>query len=409
MCGIMGFVGKSKNPTRSYELATSLLRETQARGQDATGFYSVGSSGIIDHFKIDKEAEYFVKKSQAWKRRCPDSICLIGHARASTHGTELKNINNHPHVTDDNQLALVHNGVISSYAYIAKTNNLNLQGQCDSEVLLRLIEAKEDTVEGIKFAFEEIEMGFSNMACLVSDIRNTDHPVFYAFRNRNPILFIDLRKELGQYFFCSEINIWEAAVRRSGMNKKVQNAKTESVPQDKIWKIDSKTMKIEKITVEALGNLQLYNRYNKINSQITTVSPTINSSIFLENKDEEYESEIDDLCNLFDDIKEATERVMILTRDHDYKKEKETIEFDIIRKRLEPILNSLEELEQNIPTVLDIDKDDDDDGDTISGEMSASSIYHVTEEAGARVNSDDEFDLCHSGIPGIPDCNFQIT
>jgi len=48
MCGIMGFVGKSTNQNRTYELATNILRETQMRGRDATGFYSIDKSGLID-------------------------------------------------------------------------------------------------------------------------------------------------------------------------------------------------------------------------------------------------------------------------------------------------------------------------------------------------------------------------
>ena len=190
MCGIMGFVGKSSNEIRTYELATNLLRETRQRGQDATGFYSIDSDGVIDWYKNDVDASQFVHY-KSWKHRCPSAKVLIGHARMSTHGTEKKDINNHPHVSDDQRLAMVHNGIISTFMGIASKCNLSLQSQCDSEVILRLIESRPSIVSGIRKVFKESQTNYGNFACLAANIQDNGQTYYYAFKNRsNPITFI---------------------------------------------------------------------------------------------------------------------------------------------------------------------------------------------------------------------------
>lgn len=403
----MGFVGQSKNPTRSYELATNLLRETKIRGTDATGFYSVGKDGFIDFFKTDKAADDFVKKSRAWNKRCPDAICLIGHARATTHGTELKNINNHPHISEDNQLALVHNGIISSHEYIAHQNALDLQGECDSEVLLRLVEAEKDALFGIQKIYTETEYGYSGMACFMSDIRKSDHPIFYAFRNSNPILFIDLREELGQYFFCSTKYIWDEAVKKSGMNKKIKNVETIIVPTHEIWKIDSKTLDIEKINVPTSNGT--FN-YNYRQDKKTIMSPRSNgksfSTTFVEN-DDEYDQEIVNLTNMLQDIQDAASKALNTIASHNCALSGERISLSEIRESLEPILNTLEDIDINLPTYIDVKTKDvefedidvkslDDEDDTLSpvtGDVSHKTMVDLCSRVGHEMATRPDLDL----------------
>jgi len=256
MCGVVGFVGKSINPTRTYELITNLLKETKIRGTNATGFYSIDDAGLIDWYKIDKPADEFVK-CRAWKNQCPNAIALIAHARLTTHGTEKKEINNHPHMSEDMKIALVHNGIISNYNAIAQKKNIDLKGECDSEVLIRLMEQATDATSGIHEIFKEIRYG--SMACLSIDFRE-QNPFFYAFRNyATPIHFVDLRDEFGIYVFCSTKHIWDSAVQVSGFGRLLRDKIPIEIPAHEIWRVNSNTLQIEKIKTQESSSSDLWN------------------------------------------------------------------------------------------------------------------------------------------------------
>ena len=56
MCGILGFIGKSKVPETSKRLITSLFKITQSRGVDASGFYCSSD--------FNKKQVFFYKEPQ---------------------------------------------------------------------------------------------------------------------------------------------------------------------------------------------------------------------------------------------------------------------------------------------------------------------------------------------------------
>ena len=68
---------------------------------------------------------------------------LVGHTRFATHGSVTDSVNNHPHLYANAEVvgAVTHNGVISHHEHIAKTNDLTMQGECDSEIIARLLES----------------------------------------------------------------------------------------------------------------------------------------------------------------------------------------------------------------------------------------------------------------------------
>ena len=58
---------------------------------------------------------------------------LIAHGRMSTNTVSLDNT--HPFVSDDNQISLIHNGVVND------EGNIKVRTDCDSEIMLRYFEA----------------------------------------------------------------------------------------------------------------------------------------------------------------------------------------------------------------------------------------------------------------------------
>ncbi len=261
MCGIMGFVGKSKNASQTYKLATNLLNETQIRGKDATGFYSVSNNDKVSWFKKNIKATDFTQYDP-WKRKCPESKILIGHTRLATHGTENDIINNHPHVSNNNKTAIIHNGIIFDYLKIAQEYNINLKSKCDSEIILRLIESETDIILGIKKVFKTCKSG--SFACFVASIEKNEKSYYYLFRNQgSPISFIDLKNKLGQYFFCSTQNLWNN-IKNYDNTEFIENTNAINIPAFEIWKIDSNNLNIEKhyIEHEIVENKSFYPSYN---------------------------------------------------------------------------------------------------------------------------------------------------
>src|SRR4051812_14608371 len=119
MCGILGFIGKSKDTEASWSIANALMLKTEVRGSDATGFWA--SERGTDRVFFDKEA---VKSSvyidrPIWNNKFRQSNCdiLLAHCRQCSVGVgnEKCNRNNHPHASTDRSLALVHNGRVPEY------------------------------------------------------------------------------------------------------------------------------------------------------------------------------------------------------------------------------------------------------------------------------------------------------
>jgi hypothetical protein len=251
MCGIVGMVGRPLNPEQSYNLITNLLKETRIRGRDATGHFSVNLDGDCEMFKLPVVTDQYVKLNP-WQRVSNGTTALIGHARYTTHGSAKNNDNNHPFVTGTGNLAIVHNGVIKDYH--KHKSDYKLQTECDSEILLHTIAKQSNVITGIKKVFEIFGEG-GDFACEVI-YRNpkTGNATFYIFREPGrPAYFIDASKELGQYFFCSDDDIWKDAVQKSGLTNELKDLKPVQVPTYEIWKIDSTTLEIQKTKIEGVN------------------------------------------------------------------------------------------------------------------------------------------------------------
>ena len=254
MCGIMGYVGTSKDPELTHRLATQLLVATQSRGRDATGFYALDDALRPQMFKRDVFASQFVKLAP-WEtvRGMP---VLIGHCRATTNGSERNNINNHPHVSDDNSLAVVHNGIVSSFRSIAARNRLTLKSECDTEVLLRLIESKPDPLAGIQLAIAE--SGYGSAACLVVKVDAGVARVFAYKDGYMPVSVIDLREPLGQLFFASTPDLFRTSARVIGLGNDYIDAPVKTLDANEIVQVTFPEMVTSKFTATGSKRQQSY-------------------------------------------------------------------------------------------------------------------------------------------------------
>jgi len=256
MCGVTGMIGvplHEQAAKLSYQLNTELLKLTVQRGSHATGTYALlppsegREKNRVFIYKLDAPSPQFVG-TKKWKGMSTESpFVLLGHCRFATHGDFKEHINNHPHFSEDKKLAIVHNGVISGYETLKR--KFPCTGECDSEVILRIIESEDAVIAGIQKTFDEIS---GSMACLLTEYDTENMVVrFHAFRNDgNPLVYIDLREELGQIFFASTEDIAKKGLKNSGMPKKVREKAVVEIPSYEIWTIDQNGMEFDKIEIE---------------------------------------------------------------------------------------------------------------------------------------------------------------
>ena len=136
MCGIIGFVGRQE----AAPVLLDGLERMEYRGYDSAGVAVRSESKGLQ-----------VKKSKGRLQVLSDlthggadleGTLGIGHTRWATHG-EPNDVNAHPHVSENGQIALVHNGIIENYLEI-KEHLMKLgvifTSDTDSEVVAQLLE-----------------------------------------------------------------------------------------------------------------------------------------------------------------------------------------------------------------------------------------------------------------------------
>jgi hypothetical protein len=266
MCGICGFIGRSKCPKITFDLATALFEKSESRGLDASGFWGTEpDDGKIVYHKEPIEATKFVKKP-IWTKAIqsnPDVFLL--HARDATPGVGNASINknNHPFVNSDYSVGLIHNGRIPESEYSLLTKKYNVISTCDSEILLRIFEAgksyDEEDIEtelldngrdqasrlmGIRDIWSSVSVGSRrSMAVAIGERLPEGHRRLWLFRNHLRTLWlVDLREALGQYFFVSTDDIWQEAIQSL---PEVQNFLRKSkkrmieIPTDEAWVLET--------------------------------------------------------------------------------------------------------------------------------------------------------------------------
>lgn len=228
MCGIAGNLGISKDPELSFKIATNVFRELEARGKDAAGFWGTNQvNDVIFHKQPIRSSELIRTKKWGEVNEFNPNLLLL-HARAASKdvGIPSENSNNHPFTNEDKSLCLIHNGRIPEFDLLKKA--FPVFSDCDSEILLRIIEAAENRMRGIERIFSFINHG--HMAVALGEMM-IDSRHLWLFRNRHRLLCaIDLQEFLGQIWFCSTIEIWEKATY--GLIKKQRYT---TIPSKEVW------------------------------------------------------------------------------------------------------------------------------------------------------------------------------
>ncbi len=135
MCGIVGYVGDRN----AYDILIKGLHRLEYRGYDSAGVALVSPTGKLNVYKSRGKVSNL---EDYCKDKDTSGGTGIAHTRWATHG-EPSDRNAHPHFSEDEEIALVHNGTIENYKVLKDAliqNGCSFQSETDTEVLVQLIE-----------------------------------------------------------------------------------------------------------------------------------------------------------------------------------------------------------------------------------------------------------------------------
>ncbi|MBB4638065.1 glucosamine--fructose-6-phosphate aminotransferase (isomerizing) [Longimicrobium terrae] len=122
------------------------LKRLEYRGYDSAGVV-VANNG---HLEVRKEAGKIVELEKLLQSDPAEGTYGIGHTRWATHGPPTTR-NAHPHVSENGDFALVHNGIIENAGTLRKVlqdRGHVFSSDTDTEVLVHLIEEVYTTADG---------------------------------------------------------------------------------------------------------------------------------------------------------------------------------------------------------------------------------------------------------------------
>ncbi|MFN7211032.1 MAG: glutamine--fructose-6-phosphate transaminase (isomerizing), partial [Aggregatilineales bacterium] len=133
MCGIVGYIGQRE----ATPIILSGLKRLEYRGYDSAGI------AVLQDGKIERRRD--VGKLENLERRVlnePISGCVgIGHTRWATHGQPSER-NAHPHLSNDGQFVVVHNGIVENYLELRerlRAQGIQFHSETDTEVIVHLV------------------------------------------------------------------------------------------------------------------------------------------------------------------------------------------------------------------------------------------------------------------------------
>lgn len=210
MCGIFGVIEYSWKKGRDpVSIFRDLVVHSESRGREASGFlFSDQYDSIVYKSKlpgtellrkkvVNKKLEAAAKSSRTGSR-----LCLMGHSRLVTNGSEDNSLNNQPVILDT--LVGVHNGIVTNDKELAQNNNLCCTGELDSEVLFRIIEESFSNSTHIKKGdlkkcLAPIK-GTINIAAAITETNQfllySNHGSLYFFENDSFLVFASERSIL---------------------------------------------------------------------------------------------------------------------------------------------------------------------------------------------------------------------
>lgn len=195
MCGIVGYIG----PKDAYPILIKGLQRLEYRGYDSAGVALLDDGSLHLYKKQGKVSDL---ENEANGKNVNGHLG-IGHTRWATHGPPSDR-NSHPHLSNNGEIALIHNGIIENYAplkEVLESRGFNFKSDTDTEVLVNLIQhvKSENNLsleDAVRTALNEVHGAY---AICVFEVNNPN--VIVTAKMGSPLV-IGLNED--EYFIASD-------------------------------------------------------------------------------------------------------------------------------------------------------------------------------------------------------------
>ena len=176
------------------------LHRLEYRGYDSAGVALINPDGKLNVYKAKGKVAELEAYAQDKDIR---GTIGIAHTRWATHG-EPSTVNAHPHYSESEELAIIHNGIIENYSVLKQglqQHGYTFKSATDTEVLVQLIEYtkrtdKVDLKTAVQLALNQVVGAY---AIAVLDRSNPD--VLVAARKGSPLV-VGIGED--EYFLASD-------------------------------------------------------------------------------------------------------------------------------------------------------------------------------------------------------------
>ena len=209
MCGIIGIL--SKYNINIFEYIINSLVQLQNRGYDSSGICLFNEHNFILHKYASTKEEDSIEKLKSIDYKQYNTNIGIGHNRWATHGPK-NDINAHPHISNNTNIIVVHNGIIENYKKLKDfliSKNFKFYSDTDTEIIANLLEyysiGENNFTDAIKKTIDNLNGTYGLII-----LNKMEHNRMYCVRNGSPLL-LGYNEEYAmitseQSGFCNKLN-----------------------------------------------------------------------------------------------------------------------------------------------------------------------------------------------------------
>ena len=198
MCGIVGYIGEKQVAP----ILLGSLKKLEYRGYDSSGL-ALLTDDKIEILKAEGKLNNLVEVANSNSIAKTANNLGIGHIRWATHGIPNET-NAHPHISNSERIAIVHNGIIENYkelkAELEKSGH-KFYSQTDTETVVHLIAQEKKNSKDLKTAVQNAlkKIKGAYALCIIS----LDEPDKIIIARKNAPLLIGVGE--GENFIASDI------------------------------------------------------------------------------------------------------------------------------------------------------------------------------------------------------------
>ena len=209
MCGIIGIL--SKYNINIFEYIINSLIQLQNRGYDSSGICLFDKDNFILHKYASTKEEDSIEKLKSIDYKQYNTNIGIGHNRWATHGPK-NDINAHPHISNNTNIIVVHNGIIENYKKLKDfliSKSFKFYSDTDTEIIANLLEyysiGENNFTDAIKKTIDNLNGTYGLII-----LNKMENNRMYCVRNGSPLL-LGYNEEYAmitseQSGFCNKLN-----------------------------------------------------------------------------------------------------------------------------------------------------------------------------------------------------------